>query len=49
MTDSKAKLSLIGILQIEEDAIAELFGELRLDNITMKKQYRCADFMQRQL
>lgn len=39
MTDSKAKLSLIGILQIEEDAIAELFGELRLDNITMKKQY----------
>ena len=36
-TDSQANLSVIGIFQIEEDAIAELFGELHIDNITMKK------------
>lgn len=37
ITDSLANLSVIGIFQTVEDAVTELLGELKADNITMKK------------
>lgn len=37
ITDSLADLSVIGIFQTVEDAVTELLGELKADNITMKK------------
>ena len=37
ITDSLANLSVIGIFQTVEDAVTELMGELKADNITMKK------------
>ncbi|MDE7299833.1 MAG: hypothetical protein K2N94_13600 [Lachnospiraceae bacterium] len=37
ITDSLANLSVIGIFQTVEDAVTELMGELKLDNITMKE------------
>lgn len=39
LTDSLANLSVIGIFQIVENTVTELFGELSYDNITMKKKY----------
>ena len=37
ITDSRANLSVIGIFQTVEDAVTELMGELKVDNITMKE------------
>lgn len=37
-TDSLANLSIIGIFQTVEDAVTELFGNIKIDNITMKKK-----------
>lgn len=42
MTDPQANLSVIGSFQIVEDAVTGLFGELGLDNITLKEKYNAA-------
>ncbi len=39
ITDSMANLSVIGMFQTVEDAVTELLGELKADNMTMKKEY----------
>lgn len=39
ITDSLANLSVIGVFQAVEDAVTELLGESRLDNITLKTKY----------
>lgn len=38
ITDSLANLSVIGIFQVVEDAVTELLGEMKLDNITIKER-----------
>lgn len=40
MTDSTANLSVIGIFQIAEEAVAELMGALSIDDVTVKREYR---------
>ncbi len=39
ITDSMANLSVIGMFQTVEDAVTELLGELKVDNMTVKKEY----------
>ena len=38
ITDPLANLSVIGMFQVAEDAVTELLGEMKLDNITIKER-----------
>ncbi len=39
ITDTKGNLSILGMFQIVEEAATELMGELRMDDITVKREY----------
>ena len=39
MCDSGAKLSLLALLQLEEDAVTELMGDLHIDGLTAMREY----------
>lgn len=39
MVDTKANLSILGTYQVIEDAITELMGQYKVDNITLKDKY----------
>ena len=39
MCDGSTKLSVLALFQLEEDAVTELMGELRIDGITAMREY----------
>ncbi len=39
IADSTANLSVLGIFQLAEEAITELMGDLRIDDVTAKREY----------
>lgn len=39
MRDGSTKLSVLALFQLEEDAVTELMGELRIDGITAMREY----------
>ena len=39
MCDSGAKLSPLALLQLEEDAVTELMGDLHIDGLTAMREY----------
>lgn len=40
MCDGATKLSPLALLQLEEDAVTELMGELRIDGLTAMREYK---------
>ncbi len=40
LTDFNANLSVLGAIQLVEEAITELMGELKIDGLTIKKEYK---------